>query len=263
MSTLKSILNNTKSSNKAKDKNEVKDNNKKVKFDTKFDTKNIDQNDKILPKSNRQSLSFGELMLKYSSNQTVSQQFGKTPIINNNIEHQTTTQIEQSISTQDSTIPENNSIEMGLENEIKFDTKEHKTITVKQTISYFSKEIEKQIENYKAPLMKLQMSLNPKNLGQIGVTMLNRGKNLYIQVHSNENAINMFLQNNNDFKIAFAELGYENIEIKYSSDESPSRDSSEQQKEEAKKQMIENYKNNQKEKNQTTIDIFIPDIIYG
>lgn len=76
-----------------------------------------------------------------------------------------------------------------------------RNITPKETLQYFSQDLKEAVDQYKAPITKLSITLNPNNLGEVEVTLIQRGNNLHINFNSNTNAMNLFIQNQAEFKI--------------------------------------------------------------
>lgn len=100
--------------------------------------------------------------------------------------------------------------------EVRSDNLKNRIASAKATIGHFTRDLKEQVKEYKSPIMKISMDLNPKNLGSVGVTLINRGKNLHVQIHSNPQAIQLFMQNNLDFKNALGDLGYKDVQLNFS-----------------------------------------------
>lgn len=98
----------------------------------------------------------------------------------------------------------------------KADTLRIKSSTLRQTINTFAQDFKEQVEQYKPPMMKVQMSLNPKSLGEMEVTLVNRGNNLHVNITSNTNAMNIFLQNQAEFKNSLVNMGFTNLQMNFS-----------------------------------------------
>lgn len=69
------------------------------------------------------------------------------------------------------------------------------------------------MEQYKAPITKLSITLNPHNLGEVEVTLVQRGNNLHINFNSNTNAMNLFIQNQAEFKNSLVNMGFTGLEM--------------------------------------------------
>lgn len=91
-----------------------------------------------------------------------------------------------------------------------------KTVDIKQTFNTFANDFKAQIEQYKPPLMKVQLALNPKHLGDMEVTIINRGTNLHVNFASNTQAMNLFIQNQAEFKNSLVNMGFTNLEMNFS-----------------------------------------------
>ncbi|MBS4406549.1 flagellar hook-length control protein FliK [Campylobacter vulpis] len=92
-----------------------------------------------------------------------------------------------------------------------------KIISPKESLQYFSKDLKEAMEQqYKAPITKLSITLNPSNLGEVEVTLVQRGTNLHINFNSNHNAMNLFLQHQAEFKNSLVNMGFTGLEMNFS-----------------------------------------------
>ncbi|HED6591585.1 TPA: flagellar hook-length control protein FliK [Campylobacter coli] len=91
-----------------------------------------------------------------------------------------------------------------------------KNITPKETLQHFSQDLKAAMEQYKAPITKLSITLNPHNLGEVEVTLVQRGNNLHINFNSNTNAMNLFIQNQVEFKNSLVNMGFTGLEMNFS-----------------------------------------------
>ncbi|KAK0025241.1 flagellar hook-length control protein FliK [Campylobacter jejuni] len=89
-------------------------------------------------------------------------------------------------------------------------------ITPKETLQYFSQDLKEAVDQYKAPITKLSITLNPNNLGEVEVTLIQRGNNLHINFNSNANAMNLFIQNQAEFKNSLVNMGFTGLEMNFS-----------------------------------------------
>ena len=106
---------------------------------------------------------------------------------------------------------------------------------VRETFSNFNATLKEQIEAYKSPFMRFNITLNPLNLGEVEITMVNRGNNLHINFSSSTQTMNLFLQNQAEFKNSLVNMGFTELEMNFS-------DQNQQKKEQGQK----SYKNNSK-----------------
>ncbi|WP_395766589.1 flagellar hook-length control protein FliK [Campylobacter jejuni] len=91
-----------------------------------------------------------------------------------------------------------------------------RNITPKETLQYFSQDLKEAVDQYKAPITKLSITLNPNNLGEVEVTLIQRGNNLHINFNSNTNAMNLFIQNQAEFKNSLVNMGFTGLEMNFS-----------------------------------------------
>lgn len=91
-----------------------------------------------------------------------------------------------------------------------------RNITPKETLQYFSQDLKEAVDQYKAPIAKLSITLNPNNLGEVEVTLIQRGNNLHINFNSNANAMNLFIQNQAEFKNSLVNMGFTGLEMNFS-----------------------------------------------
>ena len=85
----------------------------------------------------------------------------------------------------------------------------------KQMMKYLSHDIKTAIEDYKSPFTRVKVQLNPQKLGEIDLTIVQRGKNLHINLSSNNAAINTLAMNANDLKIQLNNSGINNATLNF------------------------------------------------
>jgi len=132
-----------------------------------------------------------------------------------------------------------------------------KSLHVRESLSQFSTDLKEKIESYKPPLMKLQMALNPKNLGEVEVTLITRGHNLHVNIVSNTNTISLFTQNQAEFKNSLVNMGFANLEMNFS-DKGQSNQQNQNNKQN-KNHSLEKTQN--KESHESTIELIIPQYV--
>lgn len=98
----------------------------------------------------------------------------------------------------------------------KTDSLELKINEAKQMIKYLSQDVKQAIEDYKAPFTRVKVRLNPQKLGEIDLTVVQRGKNLHINLSSNNAAINTLAMNANDLKAQLNNSGIQNASLNFS-----------------------------------------------
>lgn len=89
----------------------------------------------------------------------------------------------------------------------------------RESVRNFAQSLREEIINYKPPVTKLSIELNPQNLGALELTISKKGKDLHIQVISNPTAIGLFVQNQTDFKANLTQMGFENVDLSFSAND--------------------------------------------
>ena len=97
----------------------------------------------------------------------------------------------------------------------KADSFEVKLNEAKQMIKYISQDVKTAIADYKAPFTRVKLQLNPQRLGEIDLTVVQRGKNLHINLSANNAAINTLAMNVNDLKIQLNNNGINNASLNF------------------------------------------------
>ena len=133
-----------------------------------------------------------------------------------------------------------------------------KTTTVKESLNQFASDLQEKIDAYKPPIMKVELSLSPKSLGDVDVTLLTRGNNLHVNISSSTTTMGLFTQNQDDVKSALINMGFTNLEMNFSDQSN-------------KEQAQQNQKNNggnsdeltteQNEEETTLLEIVIPQYV--
>lgn len=98
----------------------------------------------------------------------------------------------------------------------KADAFEVKIHEAKQMVKYISQDIKTAIEDYKSPFTRVKVQLNPQRLGEVDVTIVQRGKNLHINLSSNNAAINTLSLNSQDLKVQLQHNGIQNASLNFS-----------------------------------------------
>ena len=97
----------------------------------------------------------------------------------------------------------------------KVDSFEVKLNEAKQMIKYLSQDVKMAIEDYKSPFTRVKVQLNPQRLGEVDLTIVQRGKNLHINLSSNTAAINTLAMNANDLKVQLSNSGINNASLNF------------------------------------------------
>ncbi len=91
-----------------------------------------------------------------------------------------------------------------------------KIVDAKATLKHFAQNLQEQVQNYKPPFTRMQISLDPKELGSVEVTMVSRGNNLHIQVNSNPTAIGIMATHGNELKNQLVSMGFTDVQMQFS-----------------------------------------------
>ena len=126
---------------------------------------------------------------------------------------------------------------------------------IKETLSNFSSTLKEQVQNYKAPITRFNITLNPLNLGEVEITMVNRGNNLHVNLNSTTATMNLFLQNQAEFKNSLVNMGFTELEMNFS-DQNQRQDKKEQAKNKYSSNQSDESENTQAE--QSLLELVIP-----
>jgi flagellar hook-length control protein FliK len=108
----------------------------------------------------------------------------------------------------------------------------------KQMVKYLAQDIKQAIEDYKPPFTRIKVKLNPQKFGEVDLTVVQRGKNVHVNISSNSAAINMLSQNSGDLKTQLTQNGMNNASVNFNSSSDSQGQQQQQnghQKESAKK----------------------------
>ncbi|MGI0405977.1 flagellar hook-length control protein FliK [Helicobacter himalayensis] len=92
----------------------------------------------------------------------------------------------------------------------------YRTALARESVRNFASNLHQEIQNYKPPLTKITLELHPQNLGTLEVSISKKGKDLHVQVHSNQQAIALFMQNQTELRTNLAQIGFENVDLSFS-----------------------------------------------
>ena len=98
---------------------------------------------------------------------------------------------------------------------LKADSFEVKLSEAKQMIKYLSSDVKQAIEDYKSPFTRVKIQLNPQRLGEIDLTIVQRGKNLHVNMSSNNAAINTLVANIGELRAQLNNSGINNATLNF------------------------------------------------
>ena len=102
----------------------------------------------------------------------------------------------------------------------KADSFEVKLNEAKQMVKYISQDVKNAIEDYKAPFTRVKVQLNPQKLGEVDLTVVQRGKNLHVSLTSNNAAINTLSMNANELRAQLTSNGINNATLNFNNQDS-------------------------------------------
>jgi hypothetical protein len=144
--------------------------------------------------------------------------------------------------------------------DIKADTnlKTKEPNEVKKSLNTFASEFKEKLESYKAPLMKIKMQLTPQNLGDVDVTLLNRGSTLHVNITSNTQSMALFMQNQAEFRNSLVNMGFSDLQMNFSQNQNGKN----QQESKNKNSNAESFESfNADEDSTESINIAIPNYV--
>lgn len=106
----------------------------------------------------------------------------------------------------------------------------------KQMVKYLSSDVKNAIEDYKSPFTRVRLQLNPQNMGEMDLTVVQRGNNLHVNLSSNNAAINTLLLHANELRQQLQNSGINNATFNFSnhSDSGANHSQQEQRQQEQK-----------------------------
>lgn len=134
-----------------------------------------------------------------------------------------------------------------------------KIVKARETLSTFSTNLSDALSEYKAPMTKLSLSMNPDNLGPVEVTLTQRGNAMQVTVSSPSQALFFMASNAADLKSTLAQT-FGDVSMSFNF----SQGNSQQQEQNKKHQGWETYQQTLQDNNQNddaivdTIEITLP-----
>jgi len=125
----------------------------------------------------------------------------------------------------------------------KADSFEVKLNEAKQMIKYLSSDVKTAIEDYKSPFTRVKVQLNPQKLGDVDLTIVQRGKNLHISLSSNATAINTLSMNANELRTQLTNNGINNASLNFNSQDSSHSSAGQQEQHRQREQQAQDEYN--------------------
>lgn len=101
---------------------------------------------------------------------------------------------------------------------LKTDSLEVKSKEAVQSMRHFAIDLKEAAESYKPPFTRVSMKLNPERLGEVEVTLVQRGNNVHVNIQSNNASSIAFLAHNaTELKAQLAGQGITNTTMNFMS----------------------------------------------
>ncbi len=170
-----------------------------------------------------------------------------------------TNMIERDEVTLKESAEEEKSLQVNESKDIKTNThiKTKEPVDLRKSLNTFATEFKEKVESYKAPLMKIKMQLSPQNLGDVDVTLINRGSTLHVNISSNTQSMALFMQNQAEFRNSLVNMGFSDLQMNFSQNQNGKN----QQESKGKAKNSENYESFSEEDTSDSIDIVIPNYV--
>ena len=124
---------------------------------------------------------------------------------------------------------------------LKSDSLEVKLNEAKQMIKYLSQDVKSAIEDYKSPFTRVKLQLNPQKLGEVDLTIIQRGKNLHVNISSNNVAINTLSMNANELRTQLNNSGINNASLNFNNSSGGEQAANQQQNHQNERRANEEY----------------------
>lgn len=112
----------------------------------------------------------------------------------------------------------------------KTDSLEVKAKEAQQGMRHFASDLKEAVDNYKPPFTRVSMKLNPEKLGEVEVTLVQRGNNVHVNIQSNNTTTVAFLaQNATELKAQLAHQGITNATMNFMSGDGQNGSAQQQQ----------------------------------
>ncbi|MDR2639536.1 MAG: flagellar hook-length control protein FliK, partial [Helicobacteraceae bacterium] len=92
---------------------------------------------------------------------------------------------------------------------------EVRTQTARTAARYFASRLNEAIESYKPPITRVSIEMNPKELGKIEVTLIERGDSLIVSTRGEARTIALLIAHSAEFRGALAQNGHDRVDLRY------------------------------------------------
>ncbi|PAF45767.1 flagellar hook-length control protein FliK [Helicobacter sp. 11S02629-2] len=93
---------------------------------------------------------------------------------------------------------------------------EFKNAQAREMVKNFASQFREQVLNYKPPITKINLELNPASLGSVQMSISKKGKDLSVNITSSQSVMTMFMQNQQDLRANLMQIGFNNLDLNFS-----------------------------------------------
>lgn len=168
-------------------------------LETRTDSASISQNEAV-----KSSESKGTTAISSGSNSLITLLQGETDTSN--------------VKTDSTHSKIENDLSKSIKSPKSADSIEVKSKEAAQSMRYFASDLKEAVQEYKPPFTRLTMKLNPEKLGEVEVTLIQRGNNVHVNIQSNNTTTVAFLAHNaTELKAQLAHQGITNTTMNFMS----------------------------------------------
>ena len=141
---------------------------------------------------------------------------------------------------------------------LKSDSLDVKINEAKEMVRHFASDIKEAVQNYKPPFTRIKIQLNPVKLGEVDVTMVQRGNNVHINISSNSTAITTLAQNASELRTQLSQNGMGNATMNFSSNAEQQQHQQQNQQRQHLAELYEQFENSESFDLLDQLEIIVP-----
>lgn len=131
-----------------------------------------------------------------------------------------------------------------------------KELNLKHVFDNFATQLQEKISEYKPPITRFHLTLNPGNLGEVEITLINRGSNLHINFNSNNQTMQLFMQHQAEFKASLVNMGFSELSMNFSDNANKEQNQGENKRQ--KFNINEDEQIEQSQSEETVLEVVLP-----
>ena len=131
-----------------------------------------------------------------------------------------------------------------------------KELNLKHVFDNFATQLQEKISEYKPPITRFHLTLNPGNLGEVEITLINRGSNLHINFNSNNQTMQLFMQHQAEFKASLVNMGFSELSMNFSDNANKEQNQGENKRQ--KFNINEDEQTEQSQNEETVLEVVLP-----